>query len=167
MYIMTSRPRTCVSVQAPFEGVTFDVHSLYTVVVGNMLTNESRILFQGHAKLKNDLLSLKTKKSLLEHEMSKLEDCLTKSQRNQDVEGSQVVRDLRSKNARILEEVYILRSVAASDLEQERDFLLTKYEEASVLSFKLKAASLEKTKFVKDFLPSVVKKLFESVSLKY
>ncbi|GJR72929.1 putative reverse transcriptase domain-containing protein [Tanacetum coccineum] len=92
------------------------------LLVGNMLTNESRILSQGHAKLKNDLLSLKTKKSLLEHEMSKLEDRLAKAQRNQDVEGSQVVRDLRSKNARILDEVYMLRSVAAFAEESKRDF---------------------------------------------
>ncbi|GJX71007.1 hypothetical protein Tco_0308178 [Tanacetum coccineum] len=81
-------------------------------------------MHKGHAKLKNDLVSLKSKKSLLEHEMSKLEDRL--------------------------------------DLERERDFLLTKSKEISVLSFKLKAASLEETKFVKDFFPSVVKKLFES-----
>ncbi|GKC06092.1 hypothetical protein Tco_0997702 [Tanacetum coccineum] len=65
-----------------------------------------------------------------------------------------------------LEEVDRLKQ-RCQDLEQERDFLLTKSKEASVLSFKLEAASLEKTKFVKDFLPSVVKKLFKSVSLKY
>ncbi|GJU53122.1 hypothetical protein Tco_1226836 [Tanacetum coccineum] len=92
----------------------FDVYALQTKEVGNMSTNKSRILSQGHAKLKNDLVSLKSKKSLLEHEMSKLEDRLAKAQRNQDIEGSQVVKDLRSKNARILEEVWMLRSVAAS-----------------------------------------------------
>nr|GEU40457.1 hypothetical protein [Tanacetum cinerariifolium] len=75
---------------APIGGVKFDVHSLQTVVVGNMLTNESRILSQGHAKLKNHLVSLKIKKSLLKNKMSKLEDILAKAQRNQDVEGSQV-----------------------------------------------------------------------------
>ncbi|GKD78018.1 hypothetical protein Tco_1340639 [Tanacetum coccineum] len=92
----------------------------------------------GYAKLKNDLVSLKSKKSLLEHEMLKLEDHLAKGQRNQDVEGSQVVKDLRFENDQILEEVSMLRNVAAS------------------------AASLENAKFVRDFLPSVVKKLFES-----
>nr|GEZ66981.1 hypothetical protein [Tanacetum cinerariifolium] len=147
---------------------------------------------QGHAKLKNDLVSLKSKKSLLEHEMSKLEDHLTKAQRNQDMEGIQVVRDLQSKNARILKEVLMLRSMVASagesqkelleelsglrpcleevdrlkqrrqDLKHERDFLLIKFEEVLVLSSKPEAASLEKAKFVKDFLPSMVKKLFES-----
>ncbi|GJS06778.1 hypothetical protein Tco_0363574 [Tanacetum coccineum] len=59
----------------------FDVHALQTTVVGNMLTNESRILSQGHAKIKNDLVSLKSKKSSLEHEMSKLKDRLAKAQR--------------------------------------------------------------------------------------
>ncbi|GJR17245.1 hypothetical protein Tco_0965772 [Tanacetum coccineum] len=85
----------------------------------------------GYAKLKNDLVSLKSKKSLLEHEMSKLEDHLAKAQRNQNVEGSQVVKDLRFENDQILEEVSM-------------------------------ATSLEKANFVRDFLPSVVKKLFES-----
>ncbi|GJW25332.1 hypothetical protein Tco_0039143 [Tanacetum coccineum] len=127
----------------------------------------------------------KAVKNLLEREMSKLEDHLAKAQRNQDVEGSQVVKDLRSENARILEEVLMLRSVAASveepqrelsedlsglrprlveadhlkqrcqDLERERDFLLTKSEEVSVLSSKLEATSHEKAKFAKDFLPFV------------
>nr|GEZ57095.1 hypothetical protein [Tanacetum cinerariifolium] len=92
----------------------FDVHALQMAVVGNMLTNDSRFLSQGHAKLKNSLVSLKSKKSLFEHEMSNLKDRLAKVQRNQDVEGSQVVKDLRSKNAQILEEVLMLRSVAAS-----------------------------------------------------
>ncbi|GKA51309.1 hypothetical protein Tco_0744505 [Tanacetum coccineum] len=59
----------------------FDVHALQTTVVGNMLTNESCILSQGHVKLKNDLVSLKSKKSSLEHEMSKLKDHLEKAQR--------------------------------------------------------------------------------------
>nr|GFB51758.1 hypothetical protein [Tanacetum cinerariifolium] len=148
----------------------FDVHALQMAIVGNMLTNESRFLSQDHAKLKNSLVSLKSKKSLFEHEMSNLEDRLVKVQRNQDVEGSQVVKDLRSKNAQILEEVLMLRSVAASveeyrrellkeliglrphleeanrlkqrcqDLERERNFLLTKSEEVSALSSKLEAA---------------------------
>ncbi|GJY71991.1 hypothetical protein Tco_0475694 [Tanacetum coccineum] len=99
----------------------FDVHALQTTVVGNMLTNESCFLCQGHAKLKNDLVSLKSKKSLLEHEISKLEDRLAKAQRNQDVEGSQVVKDLRSENARILKEVSMLRGVAASAEESRKE----------------------------------------------
>ncbi|GKC49819.1 hypothetical protein Tco_1072564 [Tanacetum coccineum] len=46
--------------------------------------------------------------------------------------------------------------------ERERDYLLTKSKEVSVFSSKLEVASVEKTKFVKDFLHYVVKKLFES-----
>ncbi|GJT82705.1 hypothetical protein Tco_1057047 [Tanacetum coccineum] len=49
------------------------------LVVGNMLTNESRVLSQGHVMLKNDLVSLKSKKSFIEHGMSKLEDRLEKA----------------------------------------------------------------------------------------
>ncbi|GKD67912.1 hypothetical protein Tco_1322002, partial [Tanacetum coccineum] len=82
-----------------------------------------------------------SKNGLLEHEMLKLESQLAKAQKNQDIEGSQVVKDLRSENAQ--------------DLELEKDFLLTKSEEVAVLSSKHKAATLEKTKFVKDFLPFV------------
>nr|GFD30101.1 hypothetical protein [Tanacetum cinerariifolium] len=67
----------------------FDIHALQMAMVGNMLTNETRILSQGHAKLKNDLVSLKSKNGLLEHEMSKLENKLTKAQKNQDVDDSQ------------------------------------------------------------------------------
>nr|GEV38609.1 hypothetical protein [Tanacetum cinerariifolium] len=44
----------------------YDIHALQIAVVGNMLTNESRFLSQGHSKLKNDLVSLNSKKSLLE-----------------------------------------------------------------------------------------------------
>ncbi|GJY58047.1 hypothetical protein Tco_0457939 [Tanacetum coccineum] len=154
----------------------YDVHALYMAVVGNMLTNESRIMSQGHSKLKNDLVSLKSKKSLLEHEMSKLEDQLSRAQKNQDVERSQVVRDLRFENARTLEELSMMWRVAASaeesrknlfeeldglqprlreaerlgqrcqDLEWERDFLLNKSKEVTVLSSKLEATQLEKAK---------------------
>ncbi|GJV89981.1 hypothetical protein Tco_1533919 [Tanacetum coccineum] len=142
----------------------YDIHALQMAVVGNMLMNESRILSQGHSKLKNDL----------------------------DVEGSQVVKDLRLENALNLEEFSMLRRVATSskesrkklveevdglqsrlketenlvqrcqDLEHERDFLLKKSEEVSVLTSQLEATKLEKSKLVKEFLPLAVKKLFES-----
>nr|GEZ47744.1 hypothetical protein [Tanacetum cinerariifolium] len=112
----------------------------------------------GHAKLKNDLVSLKSKKSLLEHEMSKLEDHLTKAQRNQDMECIHVVRDLQSKNAQILKEVLMLRSMVASAGESQKELL----EELSGLRPCLEEVdrlkqrpSLEKAKFVKDFLPSM------------
>ncbi|GJX36980.1 hypothetical protein Tco_0250283, partial [Tanacetum coccineum] len=122
-------------------------------------------------------------KSLLEHEMSKLEGQLAKAQKNQDVEGGQVVKDLRSENALNLEELLMLQRVTASlkesrkkleeevdglqsrlketerlgqrcqDLEHERDFLLKKSKEVSVLASQLEAAKLEKSKLVKDFIP--------------
>nr|GEX85263.1 hypothetical protein [Tanacetum cinerariifolium] len=44
----------------------YDIHALQIAVDGNMLINESRFLSQGHSKLKNDLVSLNSKKSLLE-----------------------------------------------------------------------------------------------------
>ncbi|GJR24566.1 hypothetical protein Tco_0973093 [Tanacetum coccineum] len=61
-----------------------------------------------------------------------------------------------------LEEADCLKQ-RCQDLERERDYLLTKSKEVSVFSSKLELASVEKTKFVKDFLHYVVKKLFESV----
>ncbi|GJR24567.1 hypothetical protein Tco_0973094 [Tanacetum coccineum] len=67
--------------QNPSFFVSSDSLGSLMAVVGNMLTNESRILSQGHAKLKNDLVSLKSKKSLLEHEMSKVEGTFAKAQR--------------------------------------------------------------------------------------
>ncbi|GKB49000.1 hypothetical protein Tco_0899753 [Tanacetum coccineum] len=137
----------------------FDIHALQTPVVGNILTNESRILSQGHAKLKNDLVSLKSKKSLLEHEMSKLEDRLEKAQRNHDVEGSQVVRDLRSKNARIHEEVSMLRSMAAF-AEESRKRLS---EELSGLQPRLKEADRLNQRYMQDYYPEA-EKLFDEAA---
>nr|GEU63538.1 hypothetical protein [Tanacetum cinerariifolium] len=52
----------------------YDINAFQMAMVGNMMTNESRILSQCHSTLKNDLVSLNSKKSLLEHEMSKLEE---------------------------------------------------------------------------------------------
>ncbi|GKD02197.1 hypothetical protein Tco_1177171 [Tanacetum coccineum] len=136
----------------------YDIHALQMAVVGNMLMNESIILLLGHSKLKNDLVSLNSKKSLLEHDMSMLKCQLAKAQKNQDVEGSQVVKDLRSKNALNLKELLMLRRVAASSEESrkklvEEDFLLKKSEEVSVLASQVEAAKLEKSKLVKYFLP--------------
>ncbi|GJQ90293.1 hypothetical protein Tco_0001432 [Tanacetum coccineum] len=133
----------------------YDVHAVQMVVVGNMLTNESKIMSQDYPKLKNDLVSLNSKKSLLEHEMSKLEGQLAKAQKNQDVKGSHVVKDLRSENALNLEEMSMLRRVAASSEESRKKLV----EEMDGLQ---SPAKLEKSKLVKDFLPLHVKKLFES-----
>ncbi|GJT82706.1 hypothetical protein Tco_1057048 [Tanacetum coccineum] len=56
----------------------------------------------------------------------------------------------------------MLRSVAASAEVSRKELLEELSGLRPLLSSKLKATSLEKAKFVKDFLPSVVKKLFES-----
>ncbi|GJT16687.1 alpha-dioxygenase 1-like protein [Tanacetum coccineum] len=146
----------------------FYVHALSLVVVGNMLTNESRAVSRDYSKLKDDFVSLKSKNSLLEHEMSKLEDCLSKARKNHDVESNQVVKDLRSENAWNLEELSMMRAVKrlrkrCQDLEAERDFLLSKEsEEIAVLSSKLKVTDLKRVELVRDLLPLAIKKLFAS-----
>ncbi|GJT71346.1 zinc finger, RING-CH-type containing protein [Tanacetum coccineum] len=92
----------------------YDILALYVAIVGNMLTNESRVVSRDYSKLKDDFVSLRSKNRLLEHEMSKLEDSLSKARKNQDVEGSQVFKDLRSKNAQVSKEPSMLREVATS-----------------------------------------------------
>nr|GEY56978.1 hypothetical protein [Tanacetum cinerariifolium] len=77
----------------------FDVHALRMAVFGNMLTNESRIISRDHTKLEDDFVYLKSMNRLLKHEISKLEDILSKARKNQDVEGSQIIIELRSENA--------------------------------------------------------------------
>ncbi|GJT16195.1 hypothetical protein Tco_0874901, partial [Tanacetum coccineum] len=52
----------------------YDVHALHLAVVGNMLTNKSRIVSRDYSKLKDDFISLRSKNGFLEHEMSKLEE---------------------------------------------------------------------------------------------
>nr|GEY79180.1 hypothetical protein [Tanacetum cinerariifolium] len=75
------------------------------------------MIFGLHYLLLRDKLG---KKSLLEHEMSKLEGQLAKAQNNQDVKGCQVVKDLRFENALNLEELSMLRRVAASSKESRK-----------------------------------------------
>nr|GEU66715.1 hypothetical protein [Tanacetum cinerariifolium] len=58
-----------------------------------------------------------------------------------------------------LEEAERLR-LGCQDLKRERDFLLKKSEEVSILSSELEAVKLEKAILVRDFLPSAVKNLF-------
>ncbi|GJR06847.1 hypothetical protein Tco_0529831 [Tanacetum coccineum] len=96
------------------------------------------------------------------HTLQTTVDRLAKAQRNQDMEGSQVMKDLRSENARILEEVSMLRSVVASAEEPQKELSKELSGLRPFLYSKLEAVSLEKAKFVKDFIPFVVKKLFES-----
>nr|GEY41547.1 copia protein [Tanacetum cinerariifolium] len=75
--------------------VDYDVHAFQIAIARNMLTNESRIL-------------------------SSLEDWLAKAQKNQDVKGSQTIKDLRSENARVFKEASMLQSVAASTEKSRR-----------------------------------------------
>nr|GEY86907.1 hypothetical protein [Tanacetum cinerariifolium] len=93
----------------------YEVQTLHAVMAGNLLANESRILSQECSQLKNDVVSLKRKNGSLKHELSKLEDNLFRAQNNHDVEGSQITRDSRSDNARVLEELLLFREVAIVD----------------------------------------------------
>ncbi|GJR36436.1 hypothetical protein Tco_1212120 [Tanacetum coccineum] len=79
-----------------------------------------------------------------------------------DEEGSQVLKDLRSKNALNLEELLMLQRVAASFKESRKKLVEEKSKEVFVLASKLEAVKLKKSKLVKEFLPLAVKKLFES-----
>ncbi|GKF74497.1 hypothetical protein Tco_0220829 [Tanacetum coccineum] len=65
-------------------------------MAGNMLTNESRIMSMNFSKLKDDFVLLKRKNGSLEHEISKLKDNPSKARNSQDVEGSQLIKDLRA-----------------------------------------------------------------------
>ncbi|GJU18131.1 hypothetical protein Tco_1146097 [Tanacetum coccineum] len=119
----------------------YDIHALHLAVVGNMLTNESSVVSRDYSKLKDDFVSLRSKNVLLEHEMSKLEDSHSKARKNQDVEGSQVVKDLRLRPS--VKEVERLGQ-RCQDLEAEKESLLSKEsslrEEVAPLSSKLKIA---------------------------
>ncbi|GJT85308.1 hypothetical protein Tco_1067025 [Tanacetum coccineum] len=144
----------------------YDVHIFHVVMAGNMLANKSRILSQEHAQLKNDVVSLKSKNMSLNHRVSKLEDNLSRSQNNQDVEGSQVVKDLRSENARVVEELSLLRKVVASTEDSQKKLFeeldRLRPSEIEALSSKLKIDDLERVELIKDFLPLVVKRLLGS-----
>nr|GEV69593.1 hypothetical protein [Tanacetum cinerariifolium] len=148
----------------------YDIHVFQMAVVGNMITNESRILSQCHSTLKNDLVSLNSKKSLLEHEISenaKNFEELSMLQR--------VAACFEESKKKLVEEVDGLLSCLKEtkhlgqrwhDLEHERDFMLEKSEEVSILTSQMDAAKLEKSKLVKYFLKLVVKKLLESEHFK-
>ncbi|GJT19868.1 hypothetical protein Tco_0878574 [Tanacetum coccineum] len=143
----------------------YDVHALQMVVVKNMLANESRVVLRDYSKLKGDFVSFRNKKGLLEYEMYKLEDSLSKARKNQDLDGSQVLKDLRYENARIFEELSMLREVVTSTkdsrkkLAEQLDSLSKEPEEIAALSLKLKITDLERVELVKDLFPLVVKKL--------
>nr|GEY58932.1 hypothetical protein [Tanacetum cinerariifolium] len=131
----------------------YDVHALQMAVVGNMLTNESRIISYDHTKLKDGFVSLKSRNSLLEHEISKLEDNLSKDRKNK-------MWRLKGLKPHVKETERLEQR--CRDLESKRDFLLKEAEKVVDLSLKLKAADLEKIELVKDLLPLAVKRLFES-----
>ncbi|GJY92727.1 hypothetical protein Tco_0508509 [Tanacetum coccineum] len=104
------------------------------------LKSESMMVLGGSVREEADILSrlLPPKNGLLEHEMLKLEDSLSKAQKNQDVEVERM-------------------SKRCQDLEAERESLLSKEsnlrEEVATLSSKLKIVNLERTVLVRDFLP--------------
>ncbi|GJT27643.1 hypothetical protein Tco_0907918 [Tanacetum coccineum] len=113
-------------------------------------------------------------KSLLEHEMSKLEGQLAKAQKNQDVEGEsrkKLEEEVDGLQSRLKETERL--GQRCQDLEHERDFLLKKSKEVSVLASQLEAAKLEKFKLVKDFLlladyhPEVEKIFYEATEAFY
>ncbi|GKA21759.1 hypothetical protein Tco_0707721 [Tanacetum coccineum] len=129
----------------------YDVHALQMAVVGNMFCNESRIMSLNYLKLKDDFVSLKSKKGLLEHEIVAASTEESNKQISEELDGLKP----RLKEAERLAQ-------RCKDLEQDRDFLLKKSEKVVVLSSKLEAAKLERVSLVKNFLPLVVKKLFGS-----
>nr|GEV45732.1 hypothetical protein [Tanacetum cinerariifolium] len=77
----------------------YDVYALRVAMIGNMLS----------------------KNGSLKHEVSKLDDDLSRAQNNQDVKGSQVVKDLRSESVRLSEELAILREVAKSSNNSRKE----------------------------------------------
>ncbi|GJU93409.1 hypothetical protein Tco_1318165 [Tanacetum coccineum] len=145
--------------------IIYDVHALNLAVFGNILTNESVVVSRSYSKLKDEFVSLRSKNRLLEHEMSKPGDNLSKAQKNQDVEGSQIVKYLRSENSRILEELLILREVAifAKDsrkkLSEELGRVLPSVGEVERLGKKCKDLEVEK-----ESLTSKESKLCEEVA---
>ena len=59
-----------------------------------MLNNDGRVLTGEVSRLKNEFVILKSKETGLKHEISILKDNLQKSHNNQDLKGSQLVKDL-------------------------------------------------------------------------
>nr|GEV99142.1 hypothetical protein [Tanacetum cinerariifolium] len=125
----------------------YDVHALHLAMVGNMLTNESRIVPWDLFKLKDDFVSLR---------------------------NSQVVKDLRAKGKRLSEELFVFKDVAKSSkdsrkvLAKEVERLRPIVSEASLrgeikaLTDRLKVVDLERIELVKDFIPLAVRKLMAS-----
>nr|GEU73787.1 hypothetical protein [Tanacetum cinerariifolium] len=109
--------------------------------------------------------------SVLKHDMSKLENNLSKAQKNQDEEGSQVMKDLRVEGRRFSKELSTLHDVAKS-LEDSRKELTEeealsfveaiRLRDVEGLTDRLKVVDLEWTELVKDFFLLAVKKLISS-----
>ncbi|GJX23622.1 hypothetical protein Tco_0228067 [Tanacetum coccineum] len=146
----------------------YNVQALYLAMTGNKLTNEYRIISRDLSKLKNDFVLLKSKNGSLEHEISKLENNLLKARNGQDLEGSQLVNDLRSEGVRLSEELSVLQDMARS-LEDSRKVLAEEVEklcpideEVELLCKKLNLADLEQAELIRNALPLAVKKLTTS-----
>ncbi|GJZ85872.1 hypothetical protein Tco_0651211 [Tanacetum coccineum] len=115
----------------------YNVQALYLAMAGNKLTNEYRIISRDLSKLKDDFVLLKSKNGSLEHEISKLENNLLKARNDQDLEGSQLVKDLRSEGVRL-------------------------HGEVESLTNRLNLADLERVELIRNVLPLAVKKLTPS-----
>ncbi|GKB52293.1 hypothetical protein Tco_0903046 [Tanacetum coccineum] len=132
------------SVTAPKGADVEEAHAAHNMISGlhhPLLKDKLGILSQGHSKLKNDLVSLNSKKSFLEYEMLKLEGQLAKAKKNQDELSRlrRVAASSKESRKKLMEEVDGLQSwlketeclgKRCQDLEHERDFLLKKSEEA-------------------------------------
>ncbi|GJU80335.1 hypothetical protein Tco_1282700 [Tanacetum coccineum] len=128
------------------DGLSFDqlakfdsVQALHLAMYGNMLTNEARFIA----------------------------DDLLKARKNHDLEGSQLVKDLKSCGTRMSQELDLLREVSRCRgfEEKKSTFLSTEAslrDEVETLSTNLESAHLERISLVKDSLPSAVKKLMAS-----
>nr|GEV70472.1 ribonuclease H-like domain-containing protein [Tanacetum cinerariifolium] len=118
-------------------------------------------------------LQLASKRSLLEHKISKLENSLSKARKNHHVEGSQIGVEMRYENPQNLKELSMLSNVVASAeesrkrLSEELEGLKPRVEKVVDLFSRLKAADLKKAELVKDLLPMAVKKLVKSEHFSY
>nr|GEV43201.1 hypothetical protein [Tanacetum cinerariifolium] len=115
------------------------------------------MLFDLHYPLLRDKLGYLSFDELVNvYDVHALQMELVKAQKNQDVEGSQVVKDLRSENAHYLEELSMLQRVVVSVEESRKQIS----EELDGLQPCLKEA--ERLAQFKKFLPVVIKKPFGS-----
>nr|GEW28969.1 calmodulin-binding protein 60 B-like [Tanacetum cinerariifolium] len=84
----------------------------------NMLTHEGRFLSEV-SKLRNKVVTLKSKHVEYKHDISKLEDSL---QNNQDTDSSMLVKDLKADGVRMSGVLDLLRDVARSSEDSRKAF---------------------------------------------